>query len=126
MTHIKRFPLNTAGRDFAVGDIHGHFSKLAEALRSVGFDPERDRLFSVGDMVDRGPESERALEWLHQPWFHAVRGNHEDYVCRYQTVDTGNWVINGGAWFQGLPLATKQELAAAFKALPLVIEVETP
>ena len=33
-----RFALNAAGRDFAVGDIHGHFSRLEEALSEVGFD----------------------------------------------------------------------------------------
>lgn len=56
---LQRFAVNQSGRDFAVGDIHGCFSKLEAALRRVGFIPEKDRLFSVGDLVDRGPESHR-------------------------------------------------------------------
>jgi serine/threonine protein phosphatase 1 len=60
-----------------VGDIHGHFQRLQQCLEAVGFDPAVDRLFSVGDLVDRGPHSEAALDWLAQPWFHAVQGNHE-------------------------------------------------
>jgi serine/threonine protein phosphatase 1 len=75
------FPANPTGRDFAVGDIHGHFSALVEGMRAIGFDASRDRLFSLGDMVDRGPESAQAMDWLKKPWFHAVRGNHELMVC---------------------------------------------
>jgi len=78
MTLVKRLPKNVLGRDFVIGDIHGRFQLVDQALLAVDFDRERDRLFSVGDLVDRGPEPLRALEFLAQPWFHAVRGNHED------------------------------------------------
>ena len=61
---VVRFEANALGRDFAVGDIHGAFADLRRALDAIGFDEHRDRLFSVGDLVDRGPESEAALEWL--------------------------------------------------------------
>ena len=125
MSQIKRFARNTAGRDFAVGDVHGCFTKLQEALDAIGFDPLRDRLFSVGDLVDRGPECEMALDWLAQPWFHPVRGNHDDYVCRYDSCDIGNWMQNGGVWFVGLPSFEQAEYAAQFRELPIAIEVET-
>jgi len=39
-----------------------------------------DQLFSVGDLVDRGPESHRVLEWLARPWFFAICGNHDFMV----------------------------------------------
>ncbi|BDA17624.1 serine/threonine protein phosphatase [Aeromonas caviae] len=123
---VKRFSANTAGRDFAVGDIHGHFTLLQRALDKVEFDPVRDRLFSVGDLVDRGPECELVLEWLAKPWFHPVRGNHDDYVCRHDTCDLGNWVQNGGGWFLALPHTERQEYAVQFRELPIAIEVETP
>ncbi|MEH8245260.1 metallophosphoesterase [Aeromonas veronii] len=123
---VKKFSANTAGRDFAVGDIHGHFTLLQQALDKVGFDSARDRLFSVGDLVDRGPECELVLEWLAKPWFHPVRGNHDDYVCRHDTCDTGNWLQNGGAWFMSLLDVERGEYAAQFRELPIAIEVETP
>ena len=123
---VKRFSANTAGRDFAVGDIHGHFTLLQQALDKVGFDSARDRLFSVGDLVDRGPECELVLEWLAKPWFHPVRGNHDDYVCRHDTCDTGNWLQNGGAWFMSLLDVERGEYAAQFRELPIAIEVDTP
>lgn len=123
---IKRFAVNTKGRDFAVGDIHGHFTMLQQALDAAGFDQEVDRLFSVGDLVDRGPECRDALDWMDKPWFHPVRGNHDDYVVRFDTCDMDNWVYNGGAWFAGLAFDEQREFAAQFTELPIAIEVETP
>lgn len=50
---------------------------LEERLAKIGFEPARDRLFAVGDLIDRGPESLFTLALLEQPWFHCVLGNHE-------------------------------------------------
>lgn len=122
---IKRFPINTVGRDFAVGDIHGHFTLLQQTLDAAGFDPAVDRLFSVGDLVDRGPECRSSIDWLAKPWFHPVRGNHDDYVVRFDTCDLDNWVYNGGAWFLGMPFDEQREFAVQFGELPIAIEVET-
>lgn len=125
MSLIKRFERNHAGRDFAVGDIHGHFTRLQQALDAAGFDPAVDRLFSVGDLIDRGPECRDVLDWLAKPWFHPVRGNHDDYVCHFDTCDVDNWVYNGGMWFAGLAFDEQREFAAQFNELPIAIEVET-
>ncbi|WP_443698733.1 metallophosphoesterase [Pseudomonas sp.] len=123
---IKHFAANTAGRDFAVGDIHGHFTRLQSALDLAGFDPTVDRLFSVGDLVDRGPECRAVIDWLSKPWFHPVRGNHDDYVVRFDTCDMDNWVYNGSSWFAGLAWDEQREFAVQFTELPIAIEVETP
>lgn len=126
---ILRFPKNTAGRDIVVGDIHGHFTKLQARLDEVGFDPSKDRLFSVGDLVDRGPESHDSIEWLCRPWFHAVRGNHEDMAIRWGSpdcrMDRENYMLNGGAWNVGNTPEERAEFRFAFEALPLAIEIET-
>lgn len=124
---IQRFERNTRGRDLIVGDIHGNFTKLQAALDAVGFDPARDRLFSVGDLVDRGPESELVIDWLARPWFHAVQGNHDDMAVRWPdgNMDVGNYMANGGAWNIGNPPELQRELAEVMRALPLGIEIET-
>jgi serine/threonine protein phosphatase 1 len=123
----KRFAQNDAGRDFIVGDIHGCFSNLQEHLDRLGFDQTKDRLFSVGDLVDRGPESELAFEWLAKPWFHAVRGNHEqmaiDHVAGYS--DDRTYIGNGGVWFLGMTRPEQVLFADAFGALPIAITLET-
>jgi len=124
---MKRFKKNEIGNDFIVGDIHGCFSKLENALAKIGFNPECDRLFSVGDMVDRGDESERTLEFLASPWFHSVRGNHEQMaIDDARKGNDPNWYAsNGGAWFMALPDEKKQKFADIFDELPFAIEVET-
>ncbi|WP_414039414.1 metallophosphoesterase [Acidithiobacillus sp. M4-SHS-6] len=72
-----RFAPNASGRDFVVGDLHGSLPLLHEKLETVSFDIHRDRLFSVGDLIDRGENSPGCLSLLREPWFHAVLGNHD-------------------------------------------------
>lgn len=124
---ITRYERNTAGRDLIVGDIHGHFTRLHRALDAVGFDPAKDRLFSVGDLVDRGPESEDCLDWLAKPWFFAVRGNHEEMAVDWANGlgDKRNYVANGGAWNVSNPRAHQRLFADTFEALPVALEIET-
>ena len=83
-TPVLRLPENTLGRDFVIGDIHGAFSVVVEAIKLVQFDPKKDRLFSLGDTIDRGPESRRAQRFLSTPWVHAIRGNH--VLCSHRSV----------------------------------------
>ena len=124
----KRYEKNAVGSDYVVGDIHGCFSKLRVMLEEMGFDQTKDRLFSVGDLVDRGPESELACEWLAEPWFHAVRGNHEQMAIDAANgmFDYGTYVYNGGAWFLGLTAHERRQFADAFSALPITMEIDTP
>ena len=74
---IQRHDANHQGRDFFVGDVHGQLALLQAELEAVGFDRKRDRLFSVGDLIDRGSESLACLSLALEPWCHAVCGNHE-------------------------------------------------
>lgn len=78
---VEYLPLNEQGRDFIVGDLHGEASFLDALLARVRFDHAADRLFSVGDLVDRGPEPERCLRLADEPWFHAVQGNHDAFLA---------------------------------------------
>lgn len=123
---IKRFGINRFGRDFVVGDIHGQFSLLEAALAEIGFDKGVDRLFSVGDLVDRGPESEDCTEWLSRSWFHAIRGNHEQMAIDAMQgyFDRSMYLLNGGAWFMAMPREHQRFYADAFEALPILIEIE--
>jgi serine/threonine protein phosphatase 1 len=128
---VSTLPENKRGRDFIVGDIHGHFDLLDQALDAVQLNPDKDRLISVGDLINRGPQSKRCLEFLGQPWFHAVRGNHE--VFFNQSFKNGRpsvempedmfhpglkWAFNEGA-------EKIHSMEEAFARLPLAIELET-
>ena len=86
-----------SGRDFVIGDLHGHFDTLEHALEALAFEPDRDRLFSVGDLIDRGPRSADALEWLAGGRFAgAVRGNHEQMMVNALIRNEGAWVRMSG------------------------------
>ena len=132
MPAILTLEQNTKGRDFVVGDLHGSFALLERALAVAQFDPERDRLISVGDLIDRGEQSPRCLEFLRQPWFFAVRGNHEqsflDMVKKDGSFDheevTSN-IRNGMGWLFGETPQMLADIRRAFEALPLAIETVT-
>ena len=58
---IRTVRPSARGRDLVVGDVHGCFRTLDGALCELRFDTDSDRLFGVGDLVDRGPHSAEAL-----------------------------------------------------------------
>ena len=124
---VTRFEVNQSGRDFVVGDIHGMFGHLDVLLAEIGFKTEHDRVFSVGDLVDRGPDSRAALDWLDKPWFYACRGNHEQFAIDSLDPEQHEiWVThNGGEWWLELEAGQHERYREAFSRLPLAIEVET-
>lgn len=125
--YFKRFGKNGNGHDFVVGDVHGCFDLLHRLLVVAGFDKRKDRVFSVGDLVDRGPSSHAAVAWLGYPWFHAVRGNHEQMAIEAGAglCDMNLHCINGGVWFYGLCEADRRRTCKAFSEMPYAIEVAT-
>lgn len=126
---IQHFgPNETGGRDLIVGDIHGYFTEMSAALFAVGFVPGKDRLFSVGDLVDRGPESEQAVQWLAKPWFHAAMGNHEQAAIAWAEgkIDMHHYIAGfGGGWNVQRTAAECQAFAEVCRKLPIAIELET-
>ena len=129
---IKRFPRNDKGRDFVVGDIHGAFDSLEEALARVKFNPDKDRLFSVGDLADRGRRSPDCLHYLRQHWFHAVQGNHEamylklfDASGAFNKAALADDPLPNRAWITAIDDAQRADIRDAFAALPMMIEVKT-
>jgi serine/threonine protein phosphatase 1 len=97
---MKFFDINLVGRDFVIGDLHGCYELLQQLLQHLQFDHDRDRMFSVGDLVDRGPNSYECLQLIDEPWFHPVLSNHEKMmVDAFNGNYLGNfWSLNGGSW----------------------------
>ena len=60
-----------------VGDIQGCREPLERLLAAVGFTKGRDRLHPVGDMVNKGPDSEGTLDLLMSLDAEPVLGNHD-------------------------------------------------
>jgi serine/threonine protein phosphatase 1 len=110
LTIVTRYSRNDQGRDFVIGDLHGCRPLLERLLDHVNFDPVSDRVFSTGDLVDRGPDVAGCLALLKEDWFHSVMGNHEWMLIRYlearqrgsqseESLDAlDHLLINGGQW----------------------------
>lgn len=64
---------------YAVGDLQGCLTPLRCLLRAVSFNPEKDRLWLAGDLINRGPESLATLRFLKDLGnsVTAVLGNHD-------------------------------------------------
>lgn len=124
----QRFAKNEQGNDYICSDIHGHFDLLEERMQLVGFNPECDRIFSLGDLIDRGEQSSRSLEFLAQPWFHAVQGNHErmlmNVVEQNSDVLRFQWFSWGGEWAENLSDDELQRYYDVFVQLPAAIELD--
>lgn len=125
---MEKHTANTAGRDFFVGDIHGQYDLLMEAMQRVAFDKKVDRLFSVGDLIDRGADSFKCLSLAFEPWFYGVRGNHE--MLALNALEQGGkhwdlWLMNGGTWALSENIKeVKQILGEALRHLPYARQVE--
>lgn len=121
---MKKFRKNLLGTDYFVGDIHGEYNLLFDKLVEKKFDKSVDRLFSVGDLIDRGPNSLDCLKLLKEDWFYSVLGNHEDMMIDWSMYNT--WMMNGGTWAIDLDPEIMRELRELIKEkMPLRLEVET-
>ena len=88
-------------RTLAVGDIHGCFRALQALMEQVN-PTDKDRLITLGDYVDRGPDSHAVLDWLiaqqKKCELIALRGNHEEMMLagREDPEHRQDWLHCGG------------------------------
>jgi serine/threonine protein phosphatase 1 len=88
-------------RTLAIGDIHGCLIALTTLLDFAAFAPD-DRLITLGDYVDRGPDSRGVLDLLidlqAKGRVVALRGNHEEMMIDSRTDEVIRymWLSCGG------------------------------
>lgn len=110
-----------------VGDVHGCYDSLVALLKKCGFDADRDHLWLVGDLVNRGPESLEVLRWARATQARlgqrmvAVLGNHDLHLVsrhagiagpkRLDTLDEILTAPDAGElidWLRGCPLVHRR------------------
>ena len=127
MEMLRRISHNRSGRDFAVGDVHGHLAQLKLQLAEVHFDAAVDRLFFIGDLVDRGPDSAAMLALVDQKTYLSTIGNHEAMMIAgfEDSAKARMHRANGGGWFYELPEEQQRDLVARVRSWPWAMEVDT-
>ena len=104
---------------YAIGDVQGCYDELVRLLQQCGFDRERDRIWFVGDLVNRGPKSLETLRFARDLGDGAVTvlGNHDlhlvtqhEGLARPRKDDTFNDVLDAPdaneliAWLRTRPM----------------------
>jgi len=132
-------------RLIAISDIHGYYNEFIKLMKEIDYKKGVDKLYILGDMVDRGPESfktlilVRNLQLQYPETVHVIRGNHDDEFLKIikmlynnETLDTDGWDLYAG--FTGDELRTievystllgdidKGKLIDWLESLPLYVE----
>lgn len=107
------------------GDIHGQFDGLMKLVNFIDCSAD-DKLFFLGDLIDRGDRSADVVRWVMENGHSCLRGNHEQMCLDAYRSNEGSlvwkgWMMNGGSntldsydegrvpqehidWMQQLPL----------------------
>ncbi len=62
---------------YAIGDVQGCYAALQAMLTLIRFNPQRDRIYLLGDLVNRGEDSLAVLRWAREHHIHGILGNHD-------------------------------------------------
>ena len=108
-------------RLFAIGDVQGCYSALRALLRHIHYRPGQDRLWFVGDLVNRGPDALSVLRYIRDLGARAavVLGNHDLHLLAlahgnvsHKTADCGLQAV--------LDAPDQAELCAWLRSRPLL------
>ena len=121
MLHIETLPpLKPGSRLIIVGDIHGCLGEFNLLLEKAKFNPERDVLLLLGDLVNKGYDSVGVVRRAIQLKAKCILGNHDVALLNHiMAPDMGN--ENDPLWqlAQGFP----QDCIAYLKSLPYAFRV---
>lgn len=109
---------------YAIGDVQGCYTELMELLQKLNFDPTKDTVWFTGDLVNRGPDSLKVLQFVKNLGNQAVTvlGNHDLHLLavscgqsKLRRDDTLDAILASSErdellhWLRNLPLMHNDE-----------------
>ena len=121
---------------YVCADIHGNLDAFKSILDQINLQTSDD-LYILGDVIDRGKDGIRILQWvMGQPNVHMLLGNHEYMMLdalghpredREQYDPLGLWYYNGGKVthnaFKKLEAYEREQIVQFLSAIPIKFEV---
>lgn len=104
-----------------VGDVQGCARELEDLLEKVKFRRGRDVLVTVGDLVNRGPDSLATFRLWQDVGGIGVLGNHEVYAIM---VHAGRWPRKADTLDDVFGAPDADRIVAAFRRLPIVLRID--
>jgi serine/threonine protein phosphatase 1 len=92
---------NNKPRQIAIGDIHGHYDGMRQLVNFCDLKGQ-DRLYFLGDVIDRGPKSAQVVQWIQENKHPCLMGNHEIMLLHsfndgdLDEVALRHWLPSGG------------------------------
>lgn len=107
---------------YAIGDVHGQYEALMRLLENLNYDEAKDELWFVGDIINRGPDSVKALRFVTslQDKIKIVIGNH-DFTLMVQANGLDKGRIKKTTK-EILDEPDAQEMISAMHSWPLMVE----
>jgi len=117
-------------RVFFCGDVHGNYSQLQEQLSEIGFMVSEDILILTGDIIDRGTENKKMIEFATcTPCVYSVLGNHESMFLSaihdelVRSIYTSANI--GGSWIEQHPHSDLEDMATLIEnCMPIAITID--
>jgi len=119
-------------RRLFIGDVHGHYDGLMNLLDAIAPNAD-DQLYFVGDLIDRGAQSAKVVDFVRRHATGCVRGNHEQLLMdafvdgEVHMPRLQGWLYSGGQMTLSSYSTTEQMLADLewIRTLPLYIDLDT-
>lgn len=116
---------------YVISDLHGEYDLFLKLLQEISFDKTNDKLYILGDVIDRGSQSIEILQHVYnnQDSIVLLKGNHEEMMVDcLLNHDYYMWFYNGGGstyqQYSQLPENTQIKLFYFVKGLPYLLRIE--
>lgn len=116
---------------YVTSDLHGEYNLFMELLNKINFDKTKDKLYILGDVVDRGNKSIELLQYIYQNRESMIllKGNHEEMMLDGITVKNYHmWFGNGGLntyrEYESLTTQIQKQLFKYIRELPCLLQIK--